>query len=89
MLKGTRTIMTIGMTILLMGSLFLFGCSSSPDEQQLKALQSLKDEQAQLEKDVKTLEAKKADLEKAIAEKNAKLQKCNADQAIVKQRLAK
>jgi len=35
------------------------------------------------------LEAKKADLEKAIAEKNAKLQKCNADQAIVKQRLAK
>jgi|WetSurMetagenome_2_1015567.scaffolds.fasta_scaffold1345258_2 hypothetical protein len=89
MLKCTRTIMTIGMVILFIGSLFLFGCSSSPDEQQLKALQALKDESAQLDKEIKDLEVKKADLEKVIAEKNAKMQKCAADQAIVKQRLAK
>jgi hypothetical protein len=81
--------MTIGMVILFVGSLVLYGCSSSPDEQQLKALQALKDESAQLDKEIKDLEGKKADLEKVIAEKNAKMQKCNADQAIVKQRLAK
>jgi peptidoglycan hydrolase CwlO-like protein len=89
MLKCTRTFMAIGMVFLFAGSLFLYGCSSSPDEEQLKALKALKDETAQLEKEVKDLEAKKGDLDKTIAEKNAKLAKCNADQEIVKQRLAK
>lgn len=89
MLKCTRTVMTIGMTFLFAGSLFLYGCSSSPDEEQMKALQALKDETAQLEKEIKDLEAKKSDLDKVVAEKNAKLAKCNADQEIVKQRLAK
>ena len=67
----------------------LAGCSSGPNEDQLKQLQSLKDEVAQLEKDVKAKEAQKADLDRVIAEKTAKLKKCNDDQAIVKQRLAK
>jgi hypothetical protein len=34
-------------------------------------------------------EDQKGALDKQIAEKNAKLKKCNDDQAIVKQRLAK
>jgi outer membrane murein-binding lipoprotein Lpp len=89
MLKCTRIVMTIGMALLFTGTLFLGGCSSSPDEEQLKALQTLKDEVAQLEKEIKDLEAKKSDLEKTVAEKNAKMAKCNADQEIVKQRLAK
>jgi len=89
MLKCTRTVITMGMVLLCSGSLFLYGCSSSPDEEQLKALQALKDETSQLEKQVKDLEAKKSELDKTIAEKNAKLAKCNADQEIVKQRLAK
>jgi chromosome segregation ATPase len=89
MSKCTRTVMTIGMALLFSGSLFQYGCSSSPDEQQLKALQTLKDETAQLEKEIKEKEVKKGDLDKVIAEKNAKLKKCADDQAIVKQRLAK
>jgi outer membrane murein-binding lipoprotein Lpp len=89
MLKCTKTVMTIGMTLLFSGSLFLTGCSSSPDEEQLKALQTLKDETAQLEKEIKELEVKKNDLDKVIAEKNTQMKKCAADQAIVKQRLAK
>jgi chromosome segregation ATPase len=89
MSTSKRTVITIGMTFLVTGSLFLYGCSSSPDEQQLKALQTLKDETAQLDKEIKEKEGKKGDLDKVIAEKNAKLKKCNDDQAIVKQRLAK
>jgi hypothetical protein len=88
MFKSNRTVITIGMALLFTGSLF-YGCSSSPDEQQLKALQTLKDESAQLEKEIKEKEVKKADLDKVVAEKNARLKKCNDDQAIVKQRLAK
>jgi outer membrane murein-binding lipoprotein Lpp len=84
-----KKVTTIGVTLLFAGSLLLAGCSSGPDEAQLKQLQSLKDEVAQLEKDVKASEAQKAELDKVIAEKNAKLKKCNDDQAIVKQRLAK
>ena len=89
MSSSKRTVITIGMAILVTGSLFLYGCSSSPDEQQLKALQTLKDETAQLDKEIKEKEGKKGDLDKVIAEKNAKLKKCNDDQAVVKQRLAK
>ena len=89
MLKCTRTVMTIGMAFLFAGSLFLYGCSSSPDEQQLKSLQTLKDETAQLEKEIKEKEVKKSDLEKVVAEKSAKVKKCAEDMAIVKQRLAK
>ncbi len=89
MSTSKRTVITIGMAILVTGSLFLYGCSSSPDEQQLKALQTLKDETAQLDKEIKEKEGKKGDLDKVIAEKNAKLKKCNDDQAVVKQRLAK
>ena len=89
MLKFTRTVIISGMAVVFAGSLFLGGCSSSPDEQQMKALQTLKDETAQLEKEIKEKEVKKSDLEKVVAEKNNTLKKCAADQAIVKQRLAK
>lgn len=88
MYKLNRKVTTIGVTLLFSGSLLLFGCSSGPDEAQLKQLQTLKDEVTQLEKEIKEIEGKKAELDRIIAEKNAKLQKCNADQQIVKQRLA-
>jgi septal ring factor EnvC (AmiA/AmiB activator) len=87
--KFTRKVTTIGVTVLFSGSLFLFGCSSGPDDAQLKQLQDLKDETAQLEKEVKEKTTKKAELDRVVAEKNAKLKKCNDDQQIVKQRLAK
>ncbi len=89
MYRLNKKVTTIGVTLLFAGSILLAGCSSSPNEEQLKQLQSLKDEVAQLEKQVKEKTAQKADLDRVIAEKTAKLKKCNDDQAVVKQRLAK
>jgi len=89
MSKLNRMATTIGVTLLFSASLLLFGCSSGPDEKQLASLQTLKDEVAQLEKEIKDKEGKKGDLDKVIAEKTARLKQINDDTAIVKQRLAK
>ncbi len=84
-----RRITAFGATLLFSSSLLLFGCSSSPDEAQMKQLNDLKEEVASLQKDVAAKEQQKAGLDKDVAEKNAKLKKCNDDQQVVKQRLAK
>ena len=84
-----RAVTALGMTLVLSGSLLLVGCSSSPDEAQMKQLNDLKDEVAALQKDASAKDQQKSDLEKEIAEKTAKLKKINDDQQIVKQRLAK
>ncbi|HTY58996.1 MAG TPA: hypothetical protein VMF59_09265 [Bacteroidota bacterium] len=89
MLKFNRTVTARALAILFAGSVVIVGCSSSPDEAQMKQLNDLKEEVSTLQKDVSAKEAQKADLDKQIAEKNAKIKKCNDDQAIVKQRLAK
>jgi len=89
MLKINRTVTAGALAILFSGSLVLVGCSSSPDDAQMKQLNDLKDEVASLQKDVSAKQDQKAALDKEIAEKNAKMKKCNDDQAIVKQRLAK
>jgi len=89
MLKLNRTVTALAMALLLAGSVAIVGCSSSPDEAQMKQLNDLKDEVASLQKDVAAKEDQKGALNKDIAEKNAKVKKCNDDQAIVKQRLAK
>jgi peptidoglycan hydrolase CwlO-like protein len=87
--KLNRTVTAHVLAILCAGSVVLVGCSSSPDEAQMKQLNDLKEEVSTLQKDVAAKEAQKGDLDKQIAEKNAKIKKCNDDQAIVKQRLAK
>jgi outer membrane murein-binding lipoprotein Lpp len=77
------------MTLLLSGSMMLAGCSSSPDEAQMKQLNDLKEEVATMQKDLAAKDQQKSTLDREIAEKNAKLKKCNDDQQVVKQRLAK
>jgi hypothetical protein len=89
MTKSSRTFTALGVTLLFSGSLLLAGCSSSPDDAQLKQLNGLKDEVTALQKDQSAKEQQVASLEKEVAEKNAKLKKCNDDQQVVKQRLAK
>jgi outer membrane murein-binding lipoprotein Lpp len=86
--KLNRTVTALGMAILFTGSLALVGCSSSPSEEELKQLQDLKSEVAALQRDISAKEADKAALEKEVAEKNAKMKKCQDDQVVVKQRLA-
>lgn len=89
MQKLHRTVIATGMTLLFSGSLLFVGCSSSPDEEMMKQLNDLKEEVAALQKDMAAKEQQRAGLDKEIAEKNAKLNKCNEDQQTVKQRLAK
>jgi septal ring factor EnvC (AmiA/AmiB activator) len=89
MQKLNRMVAASALAILFSLSLVLVGCSSSPDEAQMKQLNDLKAEVASLQKDVASKEQQKAALDREIGEKNAKLKKCADDQAIVKQRLAK
>ena len=86
--KLTRTVTRFGVPILFAGSLALVGCTSHPDEAELKQLNDLKAEVASLQKDIAAKDQQKAALDKEVAEKNAKLKKCADDQAVVKQRLA-
>lgn len=85
----TRSVTLLAVAFLFSSSLMLVGCSSSPDEAQLKQLNDLKEEVSALQKDIAAKDQQKAALDKEIAEKNAKLKKCNDDQQVVKQRLAK
>jgi hypothetical protein len=87
--KFNRTVTAFSLALLFSGSLVLVGCSSSPDEAQLKQLNDLKEEVASMQKDLSDKEQQKGALDRDVAEKNAKIKKCNDDQAIVKQRLAK
>jgi septal ring factor EnvC (AmiA/AmiB activator) len=84
----TRKAASYGMALLFTSSLALVGCTSHPDEAEMKQLNDLKAETASLEKEIAAKEQQKAALDKEVAEKNAKLKKCADDQAIVKQRLA-
>ncbi len=88
-MRTHRTVIAGCMTLVLAGSLTLVGCSSSPDEAQMKQLNDLKEEVAALQKDQAAKDQQKATLDREIADKNAKLKKCNDDQQVVKQRLAK
>jgi septal ring factor EnvC (AmiA/AmiB activator) len=85
----TRKVSVFAATLLFAGSMLLVGCSSSPDETQLKQLNDLKDEYAALQKEQSAKQQEKATLDKEIADKNAKLKKCNDDQQVVRQRLGK
>lgn len=84
-----RKVSVLAMALLFASSMVFVSCSSSPDEEQMKQLNDLKDEYAALQKDQSAKEQQKAALDKEVAEKNAKLKKCNDDQQVVRQRLGK
>ena len=84
-----RAVTFLAMTILVSATVVLSGCSSSPDEAEMKQLNDLKEEYAALQKESSTMEQEKSALEKEIADKNLKLKKCNQDQQTARQRLGK
>jgi septal ring factor EnvC (AmiA/AmiB activator) len=84
-----RKVSVLAVTLLFSSSMLLVSCSSSPDDAQLKQLNDLKEEYAALQKEQTAKEQEKAALDQAVAEKNAKLKKCNDDQQVVRQRLGK
>jgi septal ring factor EnvC (AmiA/AmiB activator) len=85
----TRKVTIVAVALLFLGSMTLVGCSSKPDEAQMKQLDDLKAEVASLQKEVASKEQEKATLQKEVAEKNAKVAKVKQDQQIVTQRLGK
>lgn len=88
-MKGrNNNLFQLAVVFLLGSSLFIAGCSSSPDAEQMRQLNELKEEYASLQKEVASKEQAKSNLEREIADKNAKLKKCSDDQQVVKQRLA-
>jgi septation ring formation regulator EzrA len=84
-----RKVSVFAATLLFSGSLLLMSCSSSPDDAQMKQLNDLKDQYAALQRDQSAKEQQKSILQKDVAEKEAKLKKCNDDQQVVRQRLGK
>jgi hypothetical protein len=89
-MKITNRAVTLLLMVFLLPGLFLMsGCSSSPSEEELKQLNDLKEEYAALQKQASMLTSEKDALEKEVADKNAKLTKCNEDQQVVRQRLGK
>ncbi|MBI5476061.1 MAG: hypothetical protein HY964_04915 [Ignavibacteriales bacterium] len=72
---------------ILAGSLMLASCSSTPSEEEMMQLKNLKQQVADLEKQIAEKKSEKAALEKQIAEKNGRLQQCQSDQEAVKKGL--
>lgn len=86
MMKKTTILLAI---IAAATAMAFVGCSSSPSDQELQQLEQLKKDVGGLETQVKDKQAEKANLEKQIADKNAKLQQCQSDQDAVKKALGK
>ena len=55
----------------------------------MRQLTTLQDEVASLQKDAATKDQQRATLEREVAEKQARLKKCQDDQQVVRQRLGR
>lgn len=84
-----RVVTISGVALLFLSSIALFGCSSNPSAEEMKALNDLKAEISSLQNEISSKEQQASSLEKDIAGKNQTLKKCSDDQQVVKQRLAK
>lgn len=79
-----RQVTLITMTLALSSAPLVVGCSSSASEEETRQLNDLKAEVSSLEQQITAKEKEKANHEKQVAEKNAKLQQCMADRDAVK-----
>lgn len=70
-----------------LSSLFLFGCTQRPSEEEMRRLGDLKTEVTSLEKQLGDREGAKTNLLKEIAAKEERLKWCTTEQEAVKQRL--
>lgn len=84
-----QRIKRFGLVLVCSGMVLAAGCSSRPDEDQMKQLDNLRQEVASLQRDISSKEQQRGTLDREVADKNAKIQKCNSDQQTVQQRLAK
>ncbi|MDD8018988.1 MAG: hypothetical protein PHP42_11485 [Bacteroidota bacterium] len=70
-------------------SLFLISCSSGPKVEEVRQLQSIKDETTQLQKEVAIKKGQKSDLQNQVPQKEAKLAQATKDEEATKERLQK
>ena len=84
-----QRIKSLGVLFTLSAMLTVAGCSSSPNEEEMKQLDDLKAEVASLQRDISTKEQQRGTLDREVADKNARVQKCNDDQQTVRQRLGR
>ena len=63
------------------------GCTSRPNEEELKQLEDLKAEVTSLDREISAKESEKSALARAVADKNAKLAQCEKEKALVTERI--
>jgi septal ring factor EnvC (AmiA/AmiB activator) len=68
---------------------FVSACTSKVTEEQLKKLESLKQQQSELNTKIKNKKSEISDLEKELAAHQAKLKKCQSETEFVNEKLAK
>jgi len=88
MIKGRNL-----MFILLLAFIFTFGfimsgCSSEATVEQLQKIKDLESEINSLDQSIKTKEGEKANIESDISNIESKLEECNKETELVKQRLS-
>lgn len=74
---------------LIAGALALTGCSNNASEEEMAQLKSLQSEISSLEQQVNARQQEKDGLQKQIADRDAKLKQCQADQDEAKRVLGK
>ena len=87
MFKQKNLFLVLGMAVLFSVALVLSGCSSEASVEQLQKIKELETEKATLEQTVRTKETEKSSLESEFNSLSSKLNNCNQEQEIVKQRL--
>lgn len=88
-MKNMQQVRRLGILLALSAVLAIAGCSSSPNEEEMKQLDDLKSEVASLQRDISNKEQQRGTLDREVADKNSRVQKCNDDQQTVRQRLGR
>ena len=83
-MKKTLAISLVGSLVM---AIAMTGCGSKPSADELKQLDDLKAEVTSLEKEIASKESEKAQLQRAMTEKDAQLTQCAKDREVLQQRL--
>lgn len=86
MAKSKNMFMALFMAVLFAGSTFLVGCGGGVSEEQMQQLNDLKAEVESLQSQVNAKQNEKSQLERQVADKDAKIRQYLNDIAAVKQR---
>ena len=86
MAKSRKLFMTLLLAAFISGSAFLTGCGGGVSEEQMQQLNDLRAEVESLQSQVNAKQDEKSQLERQVADKDAKIKQYLNDIAAVKQR---